>query len=99
TEWSWSLRSTSVARERVGSTLASRLGPLISSQIRLASATACSWESEAYCAKYDAGSRKAVSRRRRKRSVYQRRMSLVAASTYTEKSKKSQTASPQCPEA
>ena len=47
TEWSWSLRSTSVARERVGFTFCSRLGPLISSQMRLASATASSCESEA----------------------------------------------------
>ena len=47
TEWSWSLRSTSVARDRVGWTFCFRLGPLISSQMRLASATASSWESEA----------------------------------------------------
>ena len=51
------------------------------SQIRSASATASSWESAAYRAKYDAGSRNAVSRSRRNRSTYQSRMSLVAAST------------------
>lgn len=47
TEWSWSLRSTRVARERVGWTFCFRLGPLISSQIREASATDSSWESAA----------------------------------------------------
>ena len=47
TEWSWSLRSTSVARDRVGWMFCFRLGPLISSQIGSASATASSWESEA----------------------------------------------------
>ena len=47
TEWSWSLRSTSVARERVGWTFCLRFGPLISSQIRVASEIASSWESEA----------------------------------------------------
>ena len=55
-----------------------RLGPLMASQIRFASTTASSSVSEAYLAKYDAGSRNAVSRSRRNRRTYHRRMSAVA---------------------
>ena len=40
TEWSAALRSTSVARPRVGCTFSFRFGPLTSSQIRFASSTA-----------------------------------------------------------
>ena len=42
TEWSRSLRSTRVARDRVGRMFCDRLGPLMVSQIRCASATASS---------------------------------------------------------
>ena len=59
----------------------SRLGPLMSSQISIAVDVASSGERSAYRRKYDAGSAKAVSRSRWKRSTYQDRMSLVAAST------------------
>jgi hypothetical protein len=59
----------------------SRLGPLISSQIWRAVARASSAERSAYRRKYDAGSAKAVSRSRRKRSTYHDRTSSVAAST------------------
>ena len=69
------------------------------SQSRSASATASSGVSRAYFAKYDAGSRNAVSRSRRNRSTYHSRMVLVRASTYTLKSKKSLTARPVRPSA
>ncbi len=45
------MRITSVARERVGRTFSIRLGPLIVSQILVASAMASSWVREAYFAK------------------------------------------------
>jgi hypothetical protein len=59
----------------------SRLGPLMVSQICSAVAVASSADRAAYRRKYDAGSAKAVLRRRRNRSTYHARMSAVAAST------------------
>jgi hypothetical protein len=73
--------------------LYSRFGPLISAQICSARAAAAGPSIAAYRRKYELGSRNAVSRNRRNRSTYQRRMSSAAASTYTEKSMKSLTAS------
>ena len=51
------------------------------SQICSAVAVASSADRAAYRRKYDAGSAKAVLRRRRNRSTYHARMSAVAAST------------------
>ena len=48
TSWFSPLESTSVARDRVGRMFSTRLGPLISRQIRLAVATASSSDSTAY---------------------------------------------------
>ena len=45
------LFGTDGVRERVGSTFWARLGPLMESQIRSASAIASSWVSSAYLAK------------------------------------------------
>src|SRR6476469_9456578 len=81
TSWLSPLDSTRLARERVGRMFSTRLGPLISRQMRLAVATASSSESTAYRWKYESGSEKAVSRRRRKRSTYHVRTSSTQAST------------------
>ena len=60
---------------------AARLGWLIESQIRSARSTASSSVSAAYRWKYDSGRANAVCRSARNRSTYQRRTSLVRAST------------------
>ena len=45
------MRSTRVARERVGRMFCDRFGPLMVSQIRVASWIASSWDSAAYLEK------------------------------------------------
>ena len=70
TEWSAALRSTSVARPRVGRMFSRRFSSLIDFQIPVASSTASPSESTANRWKNEAGSANAVSRSARNRSTY-----------------------------